>query len=151
MKYLTVVLALLLLVLPACRRKSTPVVVHVFRDHNGVIGKNLDEAIRTIGLEQPRTADGSPIVIATFEFKDYREGLKTIGTTQRPDLVIFDSRADWLASNVGAAPVELACAPDVTCVAAIPSWMAGKDREASERVLGMISSKLRERPGDQGG
>jgi len=142
MKYLSLSFLTLFILLSASHRAPTPVVVHVFRDRDGAIGKNIDTAIRAIGLQQLTTSDGSPIVVATFEFKSYREGLATIGTKQQPDIVIFDSRADFLATNLGGTPTNLNCAPDVTCAAAIPSWTSGKTREASLLVLRMITSNL---------
>jgi hypothetical protein len=145
MKYLahlTLSFLTLLMMASACQQARTPVVVHVFRDHDGTIGKNIDRAIRTIGLQQLTTSDGNPIVVATIEFKDYQEGLATIGMKHQPDIVIFNSRADLPATNLGGEPTKLDCAPGVTCVAVIPSWTTGKNREASERVLDMISSNL---------
>jgi hypothetical protein len=142
MKHLTLSFLCLLIALSGCHRARAPVVVHVFRDRDGAIGKNIDTAIRTISLQKPTTSDGSPIVVATFEFKSYREGLATIGRSQQPDVVIFNSRADSLAANLGGTPTNLNCAPDITCVAAIPSWTSGKTREASELVLKMLSSSL---------
>ena len=142
MKYLALLFLALLMIFSGCRRARTPVVVHVFRDQAGPIAKNIDTAIRTIGLQQLTTSDGTPVMVATFEFKDYREGLATIGTKQQPDIVIVNSQADLPATNLGGKPQNLNCAPGVTCVAVIPSWTSGKTREASERVLSLISSNL---------
>jgi hypothetical protein len=118
------------------------VVVHVFRDRDGAIGKNIDTAIRAIGSQKVTTSDGAPVVVATFEFKSYREGLATIGVGQQPDIVIVDSRNDLPSGNFGGTAVDLKCAPNVTCVGVIPSWASGKTREASERVLTMMGSNL---------
>lgn len=129
------------LLLSACHR-TAPVVVHIFRDRDGAIGKNIDTAIRTIGLQKVTTSDGTPVVVATFEFKNYRDGLATVGVSQQPDIVIVDSRADLPSGNLGGTPTDLKCAPNVTCVGVIPSWTSGKTREASERILTMIGNNL---------
>jgi len=142
MRILWAGLLLVPLLLLGCHRTTTPMVVHVFRDRNGAIGKSIDAAIRSIGLQNPRTSSGAPIVIATFEFNNYQEGLATIGVRQQPDLVIVDSRADLPRGAFGGSPEDLKCAPGVTCVGVIPSWVSGKTREASERILMMITSNL---------
>ncbi len=143
LKYLNLTLTLFLL-LSACRPRRSPIVVHVFRDPDGAVGHKIDAAIRTVGLRGPKTADGTPVVIATFEFKDYREGLATIAKTKRADLIIFDSRPDWAASIIPGPPVDFHCSPGITCVAVIPSWTKGKIREASEHILSAVIDFVQE-------
>ena len=141
MKYLTVTCLIFFLMLSACHREQAPVVVHVFRDREGAIGKNIDSAIRAVGLHQIMTADGSPIMIATLEFRNYRDGLAAI-RAQQPDIVILDSRADLPPGNLGDTATDLNCASNVKCVAVIPSWTRGKTREAAEHVLKLITANL---------
>ena len=126
----------------ACHHQQTPVVVHVFRDRDGAVGKNINAAILAIGLQHLTTSDGSPIVIATYELPSYKDALPTLGTKLRPDVVVFNYQADWLASQLGAEPKNLRCARQQICAAAIPSWTTGKNRDASERVLALIGTKL---------
>lgn len=141
MKYLIASFLMFCLLLSACHREHAPIVVHVFRDRDGAIGKNIDAAIRAVGLQRLMASDGSPIMIATLEFKNYRDGLATIDA-QQPDIVIFDSHANLPAGGLGGTTTDLTCASNVKCVAVIPSWTNGKTREASERVLKMISTNL---------
>ena len=131
----------LLVSLSGCHRDHTPVVVHVFRDRQGDIGKNIGTAIRAIA-SRPLTMSGKPIVIASTEFKDYRAALATLGATRHPDIIILNSGADLPDGDFGGRRAELNCAPRVTCVAVIPSWTSGETRNAAELVMTMIQNHI---------
>jgi len=139
-KRLALLMALSMMV--ACRREATPVVVHVFRDRNGAIGQSLDTSIQKVSRQSLTMPDGTPVVIATLEFKNYDDSLAAIGTKHHPDLVIVNSRADLPTGNFGGSPTDLDCAPSVKCAAVIPSWTGDKTRIASERVLELIKRNL---------
>jgi hypothetical protein len=138
----TLAVVYLLLLLIACRRQTTPVVVHIFRDSQGTIGQNLDAAILSVSRQKPTIHNRTLIRVATFEFKTYRDGLRAISSDQKPDIAIFDSRADWEESGIGGAPIDMNCATQVTCVAVIPPWTTGDALSASEQVLHLIRESL---------
>ncbi len=143
MKYLKIGFLTLLTALSACHRQPAPVVVHMFRDHEGARGRNIDTTISAIALQQPTTSDGSPIMIVDIEFRNYKEALPMLKGKFRSDIVIFNSREDWIAATLAGESTDLPCAPKVTCVAMIPSWTTGKTREASGLVLTMMRIKLK--------
>jgi hypothetical protein len=148
MKHAIVALVMsFLLFLPGCKRHQpdSQVVVRVFRDRNGPAAKRLDAAIRAIGTQNLRTAEGEPIIIATMELTTDSNTLARLGKDLRPGILILDSSANWRTVDFGSPSQESICPAPLTCVSGIPRWVQEEEREAAEIVLKAMGKQLREK------
>jgi hypothetical protein len=136
----TVVVVMFILT-SACSQKHSvePIVVHVFRDPAVT---EVDSALRAATKDGLSTPDQEPIVIATYEFKSYSDGLGTLGSQVHPELVILNSPEDVRRANLSPESQSLIRVATNQYYLIVPSWTSAKKREAAEVVVAHLHNEL---------
>ena len=142
----TITLAAFIATSTACRPldKNQPVVVHVYRDRDGVIEPWLSEKMQAFQRSGIRTASGRQIVLATAEPNNYLASLADVGFSLKPELVVLNSGSDAEVSAVLRGELEGAtrlCQTSGGCPAFVPSWAKGDPKEAAQAFLTFLAAQ----------
>jgi hypothetical protein len=127
---------------PPAKTEDQSVIVRCSRDINAPFVPWLTKVSIEFSSPQPRTRSGKPILITTFESSDFNKTLSgDVGTRLHPDLIIVSS-ASQIPQNL-AISEELKDAKDICprqspCVAFIPSWVQGDQRDATDLYINFL-------------
>jgi len=129
----------LLLSLSGCRSSERidgqVVVVRCFRDLNAAFEPWLSRASYEFSITQPRTKSGKPILVSTYESTDFQKALADVGPRLHPDLVFVSSASQIPPDgeiSKGLKDAKDICPNQSACLAFIPSWVQGDQRDATE-------------------
>lgn len=138
------ILALVAVLSCGCQRQraGAPIVVHVFRDRSGPCAESADAVLRRLGTRQWATPKGRPITIATYEPKNYEEGLQNLGDQLHPEILILNSDKDRLSAHVNLSLEQPLNKGQTPCLAGIPSWVPTQEGEAAAVVLSAMREEL---------
>jgi hypothetical protein len=135
MSRLRFVIFALVVTTSGCRGKQ-PIVVHVYRDRDSTVGRELDRRFYELGAQDLRLSSGRKVIIATVEAQDDKEMLrKRIGSEIQPQLIVLDSSADAavnpLIERVVAGATNI-CAAVRACPAVVPAFIPSWVSDAQE-------------------
>jgi hypothetical protein len=121
------------------RRSVEPIVVHVFRD---AASAEIDSALRAASKNGFSTPHSEPIIIATYEFKSYSDGLGVLGSQVHPELVILTSVEDVQRAKLSAVSQSVVQIATNEYYLIVPSWTSGEKREAAAVVAADLRNEL---------
>ncbi len=135
----------LLLGFPGCnargKSESQVVVVRCYRDMNAPFEPWLFKVSNEFSSKQPKTKSGKPILVATYETKDFEKGLSDVGTGLRPDLIMYSS-ASQIPQNLEISKelsnAKSICPDRSPCLAFIPPWVQGDQRDAINQWIDFL-------------
>jgi hypothetical protein len=129
-----------------CKSPAKPedqfVFVRCYRDMHAPFEPWLTKVSYEFSIPQPRTRNGKPILISTYESSDFEKTLsEDVGTNLHPDLIIVSS-ASQIPQNL-AISKELKNAKDICprqspCLAFIPPWVQGDQGDATNRYIDFL-------------
>jgi len=137
----------LLLGISACnapgKRDAQFVVVHCYQDMKAPFEPWLIKVAYEFSMTQPRTKNGRPIIIATLPTNDFEKTLSDIGTRLHPDLIVVSS-ASQIPQNLEISEelknAKNICPSQSPCLALIPPWVQGDQREATKLYIQFLSA-----------
>lgn len=139
-------LALFLLAgISGCKRpgesEAQVVVVGCYRDRNAPFEPWLTEVSHEFSSGQPKTRTGKSILITTYETNEFEKRLSEVGTRLHPNLVIVSSASQIPENSELFKELKNAksvCPSRSPCLAFIPSWVQGDQRDAASRYVDFL-------------
>ncbi len=136
---------ILLLAISGCKApaksESQVIVLRCYRDLNAPFVPWLTKASYEFSFGQPKTGNGKPILITTYETSDFEKGLSDLVTRLHPDLIIVSS-ASQIPQNLEISKelknAKNMCPNRSPCLAFIPPWVQGDRREATNLYMDFL-------------